>query len=35
MFELPSEEGQKELKVTLNYAKEKFGRSKLSQLKAA
>ncbi len=35
MFELPSEEGQKELKITLTYAKEKFGRSKLSQLKVA
>lgn len=35
MFELPSEEGPKELKVTLTYAKEKFGRSKLSQLKVA
>ena len=35
MFELPSEEGAKELKVTLSYAKEQFGKSKISQLKVA
>jgi len=35
MFELPSEEGTKELKVTLSYAKEQFGKSKISQLKVA
>jgi ATP-dependent Clp protease ATP-binding subunit ClpX len=35
MFELPSEEGTKELKVTISYAKEQFGKSKISQLKVA
>lgn len=35
MFELPSEEGDKDLKITLRYAKEKFGKSKISKLKAA
>ena len=35
MFELPSVEGGAELKVTLNYAKEKFSRSKISKLKVA
>ena len=35
MFELPSEEGTKELKVTLSYAKKQFGKSKISQLKVA
>lgn len=34
MFELPSN-GEKEFKVTLQYAKEKFSKSKLSQLKVA
>lgn len=34
MYELPSME-EKEFKVTLGYAKEKFGRSKMSQLKVA
>lgn len=35
MFELPSVEGGSELKVTLNYAKDKFSRSKISKLKVA
>ncbi|MGB0881973.1 MAG: ATP-dependent Clp protease ATP-binding subunit ClpX [Vicingaceae bacterium] len=35
MFDLPSEEGQKEHKVTLSYAKEKFSNAKLSSLKVA
>ncbi len=34
MFELPSQK-EKEFKVTLSYAKEKFNRSKMSKLKAA
>ncbi len=34
MFELPSQ-NEKEYKVTVQYAKEKFSRSKLSQLKVA
>jgi ATP-dependent Clp protease ATP-binding subunit ClpX len=34
MFELPSN-AEKEFKITLPYAKEKFSKSKLSQLKAA
>ncbi|MDZ4823948.1 MAG: ATP-dependent Clp protease ATP-binding subunit ClpX [Flavobacteriales bacterium] len=34
MFELPST-SEKEFKVTLNYAKEKFSRSKMSQLRVA
>lgn len=35
MFELPSEEGTKELKVSLSYAEEQFSKSKISQLKVA
>lgn len=35
MFELPSEKEVSELKITLNYAKEKFSRSKIQQLKVA
>ena len=35
MFDLPSDEEAKELKITLSYAKEKFGKSKISQLKVA
>ncbi len=35
MFELPSVDGGAELKVTLNYAKDKFSRSKISKLKVA
>lgn len=35
MFELPSAVNEKEFKVTLQYAKDKFSRSKLSQLKVA
>jgi len=35
MFDLPSDEGQKEHKVTLGYAKEKFSNAKLSSLKVA
>jgi ATP-dependent Clp protease ATP-binding subunit ClpX len=35
MFELPSIEGEHEFKVTLQYAKEKFSKSKISQLKVA
>ena len=35
MFELPSEEGVKELKVTLSYAQKQFDKSKMSQLKVA
>lgn len=35
MFDLPSKEGDKDLKITLRYAKEKFGKSKISKLKAA
>jgi ATP-dependent Clp protease ATP-binding subunit ClpX len=34
MFELPSM-GEKEFKITLAYAKEKFNRSKMSKLKVA
>ena len=34
MYELPSSQ-EKEFKVTLTYAREKFSRSKLSQLKVA
>ncbi len=34
MFELPSQK-EKEFKVTLSYAKDKFSRSKMSQLKVA
>jgi ATP-dependent Clp protease ATP-binding subunit ClpX len=35
MFDLPSEKGKNELKITRNYAEEKFGKSKMSQLKVA
>ncbi|MBI1266366.1 MAG: ATP-dependent Clp protease ATP-binding subunit ClpX [Cryomorphaceae bacterium] len=35
MFELPSSEGEHEFKVTLQYAQEKFSKSKISQLKVA
>jgi ATP-dependent Clp protease ATP-binding subunit ClpX len=35
MFDLPSVEGQKEHKVTLSYAKEKFSNAKMSNLKVA
>ena len=35
MFEIPSNDDIKELKITLSYAKEKFGKSKMSQLKVA
>lgn len=35
MYELPSSATEKEFKVTLQYAKDKFGRSKMSQLKVA
>ena len=35
MFELPSDEQQKEHKVTLSYAKKKFSNAKMSSLKVA
>lgn len=35
MFEIPSQSEMKEFNLTLSYAKEKFNKSKLSQLKAA
>lgn len=35
MFELPSNENEHEFKVTLQYALEKFSKSKISQLKVA
>ena len=35
MFELPSQEEIKELKVTLNYAEQQFSKSKISKLKVA
>lgn len=35
MFDLPSEKGKNELKITRNYAEEKFGKSKMSKLKVA
>ena len=35
MFDLPSEEGKKEHKVTLSYAKKKFSNAKMSNLKVA
>lgn len=35
MFELPSDKSIKELKVNLSYAKGKFGKSKISELKVA
>ena len=35
MFDIPSQEDVKEFKVSLDYAKEKFSKSKISQLKAA
>lgn len=35
MFDLPSEKDMKAFNVTLNYAKDKFSKSKISQLKVA
>ncbi|MFZ6050838.1 ATP-dependent Clp protease ATP-binding subunit ClpX [Halocola ammonii] len=35
MYDLPSEKGKSELKITRSYAEEKFGKSKMSQLKVA
>ena len=35
MFDLPSEKGKSELKITRSYAEEKFGKSKMSKLKVA
>jgi len=35
MYELPSSANEKEFKVTVQYARDKFGRSKMSQLKVA
>jgi len=35
MFDLPSESGKKQHKVTLRYAKEKFSKAKISSLKVA
>jgi ATP-dependent Clp protease ATP-binding subunit ClpX len=35
MFEIPSEAKEKELKITLDYASEKFGKSKIMHLKVA
>lgn len=35
MFELPTEEGAKEYKVTRSYAEKQFGKSKLAKLKVA
>ena len=35
MFEIPSSEDVKELKVDEEYAENKFGKSKLSKLKVA
>lgn len=35
MFEVPSNEGSSELKITLSYAQEKFGKSKITKLKVA
>jgi len=35
MFDIPSQDEVKDFKVTLDYAKEKFNKSKISQLKAA
>jgi len=35
MFDIPSQDSVKEFKVSLEYAKEKFSKSKISQLKAA
>ena len=35
MFDIPSKDSVKEFKVSLDYAKEKFSKSKISQLKAA
>jgi ATP-dependent Clp protease ATP-binding subunit ClpX len=35
MFEIPSQEDVKELKVDLDYAKQKFDKSKIAQLKVA
>lgn len=35
MFEMPGNEGEQELRITLAYAQEKFSKSKISKLKAA
>lgn len=35
MYEMPSTGTEKEFKVTVQYARDKFGRSKMSQLKVA
>jgi ATP-dependent Clp protease ATP-binding subunit ClpX len=35
MFELPGQDQEQELKITLHYAEEKFGKSKISKLKVA
>jgi len=35
MFELPGQDQEQELKITLHYAQEKFGKSKISKLKVA
>jgi ATP-dependent Clp protease ATP-binding subunit ClpX len=35
MYELPSQEGVKDLKITLSYAKDKFDKSKISKLRVA
>jgi ATP-dependent Clp protease ATP-binding subunit ClpX len=35
MFELPGQDKEQELKITLHYAEEKFGKSKISKLKVA
>ncbi len=35
MFELPGEESSQKLQITLDYAKEKFSKSKISKLKVA
>ncbi len=35
MYELPSQEGVQDLKITLSYAKEKFDKSKISKLRVA
>jgi ATP-dependent Clp protease ATP-binding subunit ClpX len=35
MFEMPGNEGEQELRITLEYAEEKFSKSKISKLKVA
>ena len=35
MFELPSDNSESDLRITFNYANEKFSKSKMSQLKVA